>query len=183
MTTDRYATVATLDYGRPPGKPHRLSTSSTHNGWQVGVEWGPMGGRIEPADICIVSTVNRATTADAIRKLPIGEMLAEGRRAIANLQSQLSPMILRSAADNPDLAASMPRGLIVDVEVGKPQRGQRLTVDDLEAVAEVYRAAWSRDEPVNEAVRRAFHLSRDGAAKRIMRARAAGLLDGIGPKR
>ena len=51
------------------------------------------------------------------------------------------------------------------------------------AVAEVYTAAWMKDEPVNEAVRRAFYLTRDGAAKRISKARAAGLLEGIGPNR
>ncbi len=65
----------------------------------------------------------------------------------------------------------------------KPQRGQLLTGDVLAEVARVYREAWKDDKPTNEAVRKAFHLSKDGAAKRIGKARRAGLLDGIGPKR
>jgi hypothetical protein len=72
-----------------------------------------------------------------------------------------------------------------------PRRGRRLGDEQLRRVAEVYRQAWSGGVEidgelvvsVNEALRKAFKLSTGGAAKRIMGARRAGLLDGIGPKR
>jgi hypothetical protein len=61
-----------------------------------------------------------------------------------------------------------------------PHKGRRLEADELQQVADVYRAAHAEARPVNEAIRDAFDLTKDGAAKRIMAARRAGLLDGIG---
>ena len=75
------------------------------------------------------------------------------------------------------------RNLGLEVAVGGPQRGRSLTEADLESVVAVYRRAWENGEPVTKAVQEACYLSRDGAAKRIQRARAAGLLDGVGAKR
>jgi hypothetical protein len=167
----KYGTTAKLVW-----ETSHLSSMSRHDGWMVSVAWAPIAGRIEPTDVCVVSEVERPTTADAIRRLPLGEMLAEGRAAIGKMQDL--PVEGSTLADAWPTALGGP-----GVEVGKPQRGQRLTGDDLEQVAEVYLAARRNGEPVNEAVRNAFYLSRDGAAKRIMRARAAGLLDGKGPKR
>ena len=75
------------------------------------------------------------------------------------------------------------RNLGLEVAVGGPQRGRSLTEADLESVVAVYRRAWENGEPVTKAVQEACYLSRDGAAKRIKRARAAGPLDGVGAKR
>jgi hypothetical protein len=47
-------------------------------------------------------------------------------------------------------------------------------------VANVYREAWDLREPVTEAVAVAFGISKSTAGKRIMAARAAGLLEGVG---
>ena len=116
--------------------------------------------------------------------LAFGGMLADGRRVIANMQGQVRPFMQEILDANPELAAALPTGLIgPTAEVGKSQRGKRLSTDDRAAVAEVYEAAWNDGNPVNRAIRDAFNLSEDGAAKRIMKARKAGHLDGIGPKR
>ena len=64
-----------------------------------------------------------------------------------------------------------------------PQRGRTRTLADHEGVATVYRSAYERGDPVTEAVARAFHVSRSTAGKRIMAARRAGLLEGIGRTR
>lgn len=144
------------------------------SGWRVRSRWHSLRGRPEPVKIEIAGALGyRPITAQAVRELPLGEMLAETRRAI----------------DVTARAAGQALGRIGDVASEEkvqewastgPQRGQALTPDDLAAVAAVYRRAWADGVPVNEAVRTAFHLTKGGADKRISRARRAGLLDGVG---
>lgn len=175
---DRFHTVTAPSVDVDPVK---LETHQVHSGWVVKAEWLPIDGRFEPIEVSVKSAPanssgehlpNRALNADVIRRLPIGEMLADGRVALTNIR------------EDHHLLEGWPRDLFDDdVDIGKPQRGQTLTADDLEQVATVYRRAWAEGRPVNQAVRDTFHLSKDGAAKRIGKARAAGLLDGIGPKR
>jgi len=62
-----------------------------------------------------------------------------------------------------------------------PHRGTRTSDAELAATAEVYRRAWLERRSVTEAVMAAFGLSSSMALKRVMKARAAGLLDGVGP--
>jgi hypothetical protein len=105
-------------------------------------------------------------TGEAIRALPLGSILADGRSAIA-------------ALNVPGMAETYwPE--IVGAEVAGPQRGKQLSDEQLEQVAVVYREAWAKRIPVNQAVQEAFSLNRTGAAKRIAKARAAGLLDDVG---
>ena len=176
------------------GEPGRstLQTWSSHADWAVETDWLPIDGRLEPVEVRVRShdpalegrefsspETPGSVTADAIRKLPIGQMLAEGRQALRHLRE-----VWAKQEDELGIALPWPDDLLGPaVNVGKPKRGQQLTHVDLEKVAEVYTAAWAAGMPVNEAVRSAFHLSKDGAAKRIAKARSAGLLDGIGPRR
>jgi hypothetical protein len=181
--------------------PVMLATHHVYDGWLIRAEWLKIDGRLEPVAVRISATEKdtaaatfpnrsqsgytklrgeeqRALNADVIRRLPIGEMLAEGRVALTNMREDRQ-LIAGSKIDQlwpDDLLGG-------DVEIGKPQRGRSLSADDLDQVAMVYRRAWAEGRPVNEAVREAFYLSKDGAAKRIGKARAAGLLEGIGPKR
>lgn len=181
----------------PKGKPRRIFTDSFHDGWHVRYEWGVVAGRPEPIGVEITPhwlapdgwavtadgrtkadqpgpAVGRAMTADALRKLPLGEMAAEGRQQLR--------VTAGTAKHHPQLVEEWPAMERFEVDA-RTRRGQRLTAEQLADVAKVYRAAWTVGDPVNEAVKTAFHLSRDGAAKRIQAARAAGLLDGVGPKR
>jgi transposase len=57
-------------------------------------------------------------------------------------------------------------------------RGSPTSEDELRAIAAVYLKAFGEGRPVTDAVAKHFHVSKSTAGKRIMRARAAGLLDG-----
>lgn len=141
-----------------------------HRGWVVTSRWRRRSGRLVPVGVEI-TTVNdeRIVTAEAVRRLPIGEMLAETRAAINHTAAMASNM--------PDV------GDVVDsYRAQGPKRGQALTTEDLEVVAAAYREAWADGRSVNRAVQKACDLTESGAAKRIMRAREAGLLDDVGPQ-
>jgi hypothetical protein len=64
-----------------------------------------------------------------------------------------------------------------------PMRGTEITAEQDQAAADVYRRAWLNGAYVTEAVAAHFSVSKSAATKRISRARAAGLLDGVGRKR
>jgi hypothetical protein len=144
--------------------------------WVIQTNWMIMFGRPEPISLH-VSATGPYLTADGVRRIPLGDLLSEAREELRQLAATASE--------------SLPEGkqspFTQEIEIyaakGSPQRGRQLGQDDLEEVARVYRHAWMIGVPVNEAVREAFTLSKDGAAKRIMAARKAGLLDGVGPKR
>lgn len=158
--------------------PDRFSTELDHGPWTVTAEWTNVHGRLDPTSVTFAARSDEfVVTADAIRKIPIGQILDELRRGVVSFKSaRVSPSTRGSD--------QWPHQLMrPGVGVGHSKRGQALTDDDLAEVADVYTKAWQRNEPVNEAVRAAFTLSKDGAAKRIGKARAAGLLDGIGQKR
>jgi transposase len=56
-------------------------------------------------------------------------------------------------------------------------RGTPTSHAELEGVAQAYLEAWGIGLPVTEAVADHFKVSKSTASKRIMKARAAGLLD------
>lgn len=147
-------------------------------GWRLGSSWELVGGRLEPVEVTVSAAErSKRITAEVLRKrLPIAEMLTATRQSIE-----------QTAAAAGQYAALTGDAVLIDefdqLQSQGPQRGQALTPDELGEVAAVYRRAWLGGEPVTEAVQKAFHLSRSGAAKRIMRARAAGLLDDVGPGR
>jgi hypothetical protein len=143
------------------------------SGYFVKTIWSEIGGRYEPVDIQFVPPKGRAVTTGDLQRLPIGAMLSEARERLAS-SARLVQQISTWIGERPVHPALLRSG---------PHRGRRLGPSELESVAAVYRQAWGAGLPVNEAVRDAFTLSKDGAAKRILAARQAGLLDGIGPKR
>ena len=171
---------------QPSADGEAMKTWQLHNEWCVKTEWLALDGRLEPVDVSITPAAadsngeplaKRALNGDVIRKLPIGEMLAAARIEMAALRK------IHHQSEGTGWAG-WPDNLFDDeVDIGKSQRGQTLTADDLEHVARVYRRAWLDGLSTNQAVRDEFFLSKDGAAKRIGKARKAGLLDGVGPKR
>jgi hypothetical protein len=62
-------------------------------------------------------------------------------------------------------------------EIAGPYRGRPLSMEQLERVAAVYLDAWGKGLPVTAAVADHFCIAKSTAAKRIMAARKAGLLD------
>jgi len=88
--------------------------------------------------------------------------------------------LLDTAAKRKGLTAAGKGGIARRKREFAPQKGVAVTPDALDEVAAVYREAWKRGAPVTDAVAQRFHISRSTAGKRIMMARKAGLLDGIG---
>jgi hypothetical protein len=145
-------------------------TSVTIGDFEIAVLWEERAGRPEPVSVTVTTAGRRPLSAGAIRRLPLGEAFTTGRRQLDSLARHVI------AEGEPDDLTERAGKFVAR----GAQRGQALTNDDLEAVAAAYRAAWLWGRPVTEAVQQACHLSRSGAAKRIMKARAAGLLDGVG---
>lgn len=109
-------------------------------------------------------------TADAIRALPLGTILA-GMRGDLSWEARF-----------PGIEGD-PRQPVRRAAAKGPRSGQSLDDATLAEVAEVYRRAWVLGTPVTEAVAEHCCISKSAASKRIMHARAAGLLDGVGVKR
>jgi hypothetical protein len=110
-------------------------------------------------------------TSSLLRKVNLGQLVAEARRdylkGIRSLDREagIDPAILA-----PHLAAAERSHEV------RPGGRARLDRAELELVAEVYLQAHRRREPPTKAVAQAFYLSRTGAAKRVAKARALGLL-------
>jgi len=168
---------------------HAVTTAPTVEAggveWMVSFLWKAVGGRVEPVAMTITTAAqNQPIVAGKIRQIPIGEILLAHRREAAALvpePAQLDPahpLIDESHPAHDDLVhvAKTAR----QIAGGGPRRGVELTDDDVQAVADVYIAAWKIGEGVTGAVADAFQISKSTAAKRIMKARAAGLLNDVG---
>ncbi len=157
------------------------------DGWRIESRWELIGGRPEAVELKVASPPGTPVSTDIVRRLPLGTVLAQSRTELTKL-ARLANEIAQKVRPPSDCEADVRLRQAWSAETALatvgPRRGRRLGEAELTEVARVYRQAWSSgDTPVNEAVRNAFHLSKDGAAKRIMAARKAGLLDGVGPKR
>jgi len=127
----------------------------------VAIKFKIVGGRAEAERLEIAAIDDGETfiTAEAVRQLPLGTIIADFRRDMEGFYKGQSRAKARQYAKN----------------FGS-RRGRTLDDKTLEEVAKVYRAAFKRGDPVQEAVAEAFHVGRSAAAKRIGAARAAGLL-------
>lgn len=168
-----YSAAARIADTRPPG--HALtdeptdgmtvSTQAEHDGWTLTAEWSIVSGRPEPTSVQVTRHEGAFVTADALRKLPIGSMLDASRSALTHLATTLRD-------EHPSVVELFGADLITPLAIsGRSQRGRELSDDKLDEVVQVYRRARGLGQPVNEAVQKAFVLSKDGAAKRIGRAR------------
>lgn len=141
------------------------------NDWFVVTTWTVLGGRLEPVSVTVVSNDGRPVLAEVIRRLPIGTMQKEAR-AVAGAFA---------AGSNETTNPSSPLFGFYE-QLGKAHRGKASSDADIALVAEVYLEAWRKGEPVTAAVKDAIGLSASAAGKRIMKARKAGLLDGVGDR-
>jgi hypothetical protein len=144
--------------------------------WQADVEWGTIGGRAEPISVTIRSAGNtHPVTAAAVRAFPLAEMIRFARRA----SSELNAAVALDPAVSPEGRREAKRR----ADQYSAQRGIALSPEGLQAVADVYKAAYVEGDGVTRAVADAFGIAPSTAGKRIMMARRAGLLKGIGEVR
>jgi hypothetical protein len=130
--------------------------------WVVTTLWSNESGRFEPVSVTIIGEGDRPVLADVLRRLPIGTLQIKVRREARRVSA---------FPRTPSTAHYIE-------ELGNAHRGIVTTPEEIEQVAAVYLAAWGNGEPVTASVAKAFTISRSTASKRIMKARAAGLLDG-----
>jgi hypothetical protein len=115
--------------------------------------WSIVEGRVEPIEVS-VSALQREPGTDP----PVHPVTANAMRRL--------PLETILADQRAELA----------------QKGLDPGTEGDRQVAAIYRSAWGDGRPVTKAVADHFKVSTSTAAKRIMAARRAGLLEGVGPK-
>lgn len=194
MTTTRptRATPDTVTHDGHPWRSTAVATDDRGRTWQVRVEWRLHQGRYEPLDISVRALGPAPVSAQVLRELPIGSITTELRSHIAKRMAGLATagriewtFIEWTLSDgqlsaHEVLDAQRPAEAIDTARRFGVQRGRRLGPEILGEVAGAYRAAWAEGRPVQRAVADETGCSVSMAGKRIMAARKAGLLDGIG---
>ncbi len=158
-------------------KEYRCVVHDGEVDWLVEVEWRKTGRRLEPKRVSISCNSKPAqpVTAAVVGRIPLGLIQREARRHLVSAAKTLRPLLEGSLP--PRFARVLEAHVaLADAAIG-PKRGSALTDSDLEAVATIYKNAADSGWPVTKAVADALHVSPSTAGKRIMRARAAGLLD------
>lgn len=156
-----------------PGEEWRAQVR--HEKYVVASTWRIVRGRPEPVEIAMSHVDGVAVAANRVRQLPIGELMDRCRAAVTR-NAEVYAAAVGQIEGRPAKARRVREHW---VEYG-PQRGKQTPAEELQEVAAVYRQAWEAGKPVTQAVRDRFKLSTSGAGKRIMAARKAGLLEGIG---
>lgn len=156
--------------------------------WIVALHWTQIAGRYECVGVECRSFVHgddpqslqkemrplpavpqSVMTAAKLRRFPLGRWIDEHRAE--------SRRIWEEAAAAPSYRVRLQQlGVNVDSEVRTWRAGQRRARFDLSATAAVYRDAHAAGDSPTLAVADFFQLSRSAAAKRVQRARRAGLL-------
>jgi hypothetical protein len=129
--------------------------TKTHGDVEVNITWEKINGFLEPVSFTVTSLENRpiALSRIAMDLIPTLPTIMKQERA------RLTNSVLKKPVKK------------------RLHQGKKLTDDDLSSVADVYRDAYSRGLSVQRAVAEAFGLCPSTAAKRIMKARQAGLLE------
>ncbi|MGD9701572.1 MAG: hypothetical protein AB7Q42_06035 [Acidimicrobiia bacterium] len=147
---------------------------STGRTWVTECEWAEVNGRMEPVRLVLTPGAADAVTdsidpnsyrpisAALIREMPIGKILADVRQRSANW------FAWAKREGHEDAAARL--------DTYNRPRTKPLDQAELEQVADIYRAAWYQGAPPVVAVADALNLPHSTAAKRVMKARKAGLL-------
>jgi hypothetical protein len=147
-------------------------TDESGRRWRAHLKWGVVGGRAEPVSIEITSADGHPVTAAAVRAYPLAEFIRSNR--------ERHNKFLKVYADDETLDPATRKAAKRRMAEFSARRGVAHSPEGLEAVADVYRKAFFAGESVTKAVADAFGIAPSTAAKRIMAARRAHLLDGIG---
>lgn len=155
--------------------------------WMLTAGWSAIAGRIECTRFEVrswrtedetwakplpVSDVSPAIGAEVWRSIPVGRIIAtlRARQKAANITAAFRA---RRTAQTPEQRWRAEELLrVARWWDAKPAAGGTT----LEQVADVYRRAWGNNENPTQAVADHFVISPSAAAKRVARARAAGLL-------
>ena len=151
-------------------------TLATHKQWTLAANFESIAGRAEPTSVLLTRSDGRPVTASHIRSLPLGDLIQACRAMVTKTASALAKMPAGSVYGLIDYMAPLNQPFTAT----GPHRGRSQTTEELQRVADVYRAAHQSNEPVTAAVKTAFCISASTATKRIMAARKAGLLGEIG---
>jgi hypothetical protein len=157
LTPDIVGTVST--HPDPKGRPTSVIGLPD---CQLYVAWDIVHGRLEPVDVRVEAYPGETVTAETLRAIPFGRLIAEKRRS----QESLHRYVARHAAE-PE-------------RVKEALRVADAAGANLEGVAALYREAHALGRSARQEIAEAFDISPSTAAKRIMAARKAGLL---GPAR
>jgi hypothetical protein len=157
--------------GQAPLWHSRQGVSLDGAPWQVLTTWTYMEGRYEPVEVTVrafspgrstMFSPSRPVVGNSIRRLPLGRLQQEARKA---------------AATEAAAWGAGSREALALTGIAGPHRGVAASVDDLKEVAAVYLAAYWDGLSVTEAVADRFTIAKSTAAKRIMAAKKAGLLN------
>ncbi len=184
----RSTTVHAMTEPSPQHADAMLWPDEQRGPWLINVNWGEVGGRWECVHFEIRSyrtpgeewakalpdrregTGAAVLTATTWRQIPIGRVIEELRRRRIDENTRWLRSVKRRGAV-PEWMVKSGEEALAMWSAPLPKEGA-----GLEQVAAVYRAAWREGRPPTQAVARHFQLSSSAAAKRVARARAAGLL-------
>jgi hypothetical protein len=133
------------------------------------MKWTELGGRAEVTTITIASAEDPPLpiTSTLMRQLNVGS-------AIDGARSDWAPALKKLESTNPLWA---PHAQAMTADRSDPAGGRpSLSSDELTKTARLYVEALRAGVPTGDAVAAGLHLTPSGAAKRIRKARDAGLL-------
>lgn len=117
-----------------------------------------------------------AIGARSLQGARLGTVCAAAFRSLSQRVDESGRMLGFPGLGFPGLGGDIDSADLEWLQRPRKPRGSGGGEAELERAAEAYRAAQSRGEPTGEAVRRALHVSLSTARKRVLQARAAGLL-------
>lgn len=161
--------------------PDRLLTASEETwegapagGWEVELLWVDIDGRMECVGLAIVGDGSQPLTASALRALPLGSIITEGRRAqLRRAKGSLRPALTKLSPADLEAVQADARERIGALSARRP----RYQPEHYERVAAVYDEAMEAGIPPTAHVQETLGLrTRSQAAKQVARARERGLL-------
>ena len=137
---------------------------SKGNGWNIEISTSPIHGRNEPVRLTIKPLdQNTRLLQSTLREIPFSQFLQDWDKYPANLSKR--PYRI-SGAMNPSVLET------------KSKRGsRRLTMDELQTIADIYLDAFENHLPVQQTVAEALNIPLSTACKRIVAARKKGLIN------
>ena len=137
---------------------------SKGNGWNIEISTSPIHGRNEPVRLTIKPLdQNTRLLQSTLREIPFSQFLQDWDKYPANLSKR--PYRISGAMNSSVLETKSKRG------------SRRLTMDELQTIADIYLDAFENHLPVQQTVAKALNIPLSTACKRIVAARKKGLIN------
>ena len=137
---------------------------SKGNGWNIEISTSPIHGRNEPVRLTIKPLDPNSRLLQAtLREIPFSQFLQDWDKYPANLSQR--PYRISGAMNSSVLETKSNRG------------SRRLTMDELQTIADIYLDAFENHLPVQQTVAEALNIPLSTACKRIVAARKKGLIN------